>query len=297
MRFDGKGAKYNSKHFIFVYICAISIYQLLFINIFKKQNQKHMKNLLTGLLALLLFASCNERIDAGHEGILVKMYGTDKGVQDVTQVTGRVWYNPFTEAVYEIPTFVQTVNYEAFTVNAKDGSVFTVDPTLSLKIRDGESAKIFKKYRKDLQEVLETTLSNHIKDVYRIEFNKFETDSIISRREKFEDGVQRKMKEFLSIEGFELEQLTSGIKYPESITQAINAKNAAIQKAQQAENELRVVRANAQKMIVQAEAEATANELKQRTLTTLLIQQQFIEKWDGKTPLYGQSPVNFKNVN
>lgn len=256
-----------------------------------------MKNLIILAATLFLFASCNNRIDAGHEGLLVKMYGSEKGVQDVSLVTGRVWYNPFTEAVYEIPTFVQTVNYDAFTVNAKDGSVFTVDPTLSLKIRDGESAKIFKKYRKDLQEVLETTLSNHIKDVYRIEFNKFETDSIISRREKFEDGVQRKMKEFLSIEGFELEQLTSGIKYPESITQAINAKNAAIQKAQQAENELRVVEAQAKKMIVQAEAEAKANELKQRTLTTLLIQQQFIEKWDGKTPLYGQSPVNFKNVN
>lgn len=50
------------------------------------------------------------------------------------------------------------------------------------------------------------------------------------------------------------------------------------------ENELRV-------------AEAQANELKQRSLTPLLIQQQFIEKWDGKTPLYGSSPTFFKNVN
>jgi flavin-binding protein dodecin len=93
-----------------------------------------------------------------------------------------------------------------------------------------------------------------------------------------------------------MEQLTSGIQYPESITQAINAKNAAIQKAQQAENELKVVEANARKMIVQAEAEARANELKQRTLSPLLIQQQFIEKWDGKTPLYGNSPVFFKDL-
>lgn len=252
-------------------------------------------------LGVVLFAttitSCNERIDAGHEGILVKMYGSEKGVQDVSLVTGRVWYWPFTETVYEIPTFVQTVNYDAFTVNAKDGSVFTVDPTLSLKIQDGQSPKIFKKYRKKLNEVLEQTLSNHIKDVYRIEFNKFDTDSIISRREKFEEGVQAKMQAFLNEEGFILEQLTSGIKYPESITAAINNKNAATQKAQQAENELRVVRANAQKMIVQAEAEAKANELRQRTLTPLLVQQQFIEKWDGSTPLYGQAPTLFKNVN
>lgn len=249
-----------------------------------------------GAVLLATTQSCNERIDAGHEGILVKQYGTDKGVQDVTQVTGRVWYNPFTESVYEVPTFVQTVDYPAFGVNAKDGSVFTIDPTLSLKIKDGESAKIFKKYRKPIEEVLQTTLANHIKDVYRIEFNKYSTDSIISRREVFEDGVQKKMVEFLTKEGFQLEQLTSGIGYPESITQAINAKNAATQRAQQAENELRVVEANARKLIVNAEAEAKANELKQRTLTPLLISQQFIEKWDGSTPLYGQAPALLQNI-
>jgi hypothetical protein len=49
-------------------------------------------------------------------------------------------------------------------------------------------------------------------------------------------------------------------------------------------------------MIVQAEAEKKANELKQQSLTAMLIQQQFIEKWDGKTPLYGSSPTFFKNV-
>lgn len=258
---------------------------------------KTINFLLSAVLLMIAFTSCNERIDAGHEGLLVKMYGSDKGVQDVVLVTGRVWYNPFTEDVFEVPTFVQTVDYEAFAVNAKDGSQFTVDPTISLKVESGKSAAIFTKYRKPLNEVVENTISNHIKDVYRIEFNKFTTDEIISNRERFEDGVQRKMQEFFTKEGFILEQLTSGIKPPASITQAIEAKNAATQKAQQSENELRVVEANAKKMIVQAEAEAKANDLKQRTLTPLLIQQQFIEKWDGKTPLYGTSPINFKNVN
>ncbi|MBP3944268.1 hypothetical protein J5U18_12015 [Sphingobacteriaceae bacterium WQ 2009] len=258
------------------------------------------KKIIAGVTAIVLVAVAllffNERIDAGHEGLRVKMYGSEKGVQDVSLVTGRVWYNPLTEMVFEVPTYVQTMNYEAFTVNAKDGSVFTVDPTLSMKIKDGESAKIFKKYRKPIDEVLKNTLVNHIKDVYRIEFNKYTTDSIISRREMFEDGVQKKMIAFLNNEGFILEQLTSGIQYPETITQAINAKNTAIQRAQQAENELKVVEANAKKLIVQAEAESKANELKKQSLTNLLIQQQFIEKWDGKTPLYGQSPAFFKSV-
>lgn len=81
----------------------------------------------------LCLTSCSERVDAGSEGILVNLYGSDKGVDDVSLVTGRVWYNPFTEEVYEYPTFVQTIDYPEFTINAKDGSEFTVDPTVSLK--------------------------------------------------------------------------------------------------------------------------------------------------------------------
>lgn len=245
----------------------------------------------------IAFVSCNERIDAGYEGILVKLYGTDKGVQDVSLVTGRVWYNPLTESVYEFPTYVQTINYTAFTVNAKDGSVFTVDPTLSFKVKDGFSPIIFKKYRKDIVEITETTLFNYIKDAFRIEFNKYTTDSIISNREKFEFAIQSNMGTLLDKEGFNLEQMTSGIQYPETITQAINAKNAAVQQAMRVENELKIAQAEARKLIVLAESEAKANELRKLSLNALLIQQQFIEKWDGKTPIYGNAPAFFKNVN
>ena len=250
-----------------------------------------------GIILLVAFNSCNERIDAGYEGILVKLYGSDKGVQDVNLVTGRVWYNPLTEDVYEFPTYVQTINYEPFTVNAKDGSVFSVDPTLSFKVKDGHSPVIFKKYRKDIKEITETTLFNYIKDAFRIEFNKYSTDSIISNREKFEHAIQSNMGSLLDKEGFSLEQMTSGIQYPESITLAINAKNAAVQQAMMVENELKIAQAQAKKLIVQAEAEAKANELRKLSLNSLLIQQQFIEKWDGKTPIYGNSPGFFKSVN
>lgn len=248
-------------------------------------------------LFLIAFFSCNERIDAGYEGILVKLYGSDKGVQDVSLVTGRVWYNPITESVYEFPTYVQTINYDSFTVNAKDGSVFTVDPTLSFKVKDGFSPVIFKKYRKNIEEITNTTLFNYIKDAFRIEFNKYSTDSIISNREGFELAIQTNMGNLLDKEGFQLEQMTSGIQYPESITQAINAKNAAVQEAMRVENELKIAQAQAKKLIIMAESEAKANELRKASLNPLLIQQQFIEKWDGKTPIYGNAPAFFKSVN
>lgn len=257
-----------------------------------------MKRILVLFLAVfaLGMTSCNKRIDAGNEGILVKLYGTERGVQDVNLVTGRVFFNPFSESVYEFPTYVQTYDYPDFTVNAKDGSVFTVDPTLSFGVKAGATPEIFRKYRKDINAITSTTLFNHIRDAFRIEFNKYTTDEIISSREKFEDNIQKNLFNILDKEGFYLEQMTSGIQYPQSITNAINQKNEAIQKSQMVENQLRIAEAEAKKMIVLAEAEAKANELKRQSLNHLLIQQQFIEKWDGKSSLYGETPLMHKAI-
>ena len=59
-----------------------------------------MKKFLVLVMAIMTLASC-ARIDAGHEGIKVNLYGSNKGVDDIELVTGRVHYNPFTTSVYE----------------------------------------------------------------------------------------------------------------------------------------------------------------------------------------------------
>ncbi|MFI5221303.1 MAG: SPFH domain-containing protein [Bacteroidia bacterium] len=248
------------------------------------------------LLAGTCFSSC-KMIEAGYEGILVEQYGSKKGVQkDVTLVTGRVFYNPFTQDVIEYPMFVQTIDYEPFTVNAKDGSVFIVDPTISFLVISGKSPYIFVKYRQNLPEITRTTLLNYVMDAFRIQMNKYTTDELISNRQKFEDDVQNTLDESMRKEGFKLEQMTSGLKYPETIVHAIDLKNKAVQQAMQVENELKIAEAEAKIQLIQAEALSKANELRQKSLTPLLIQQQFIEKWDGKTPLYGGTPLLFQNV-
>jgi regulator of protease activity HflC (stomatin/prohibitin superfamily) len=247
------------------------------------------------IVMVALVASC-ERIDAGHEGILVNLYGDSKGVNEVSQCTGWVFYNPISQQVYEYPTFVQTVDYEAFTINAKDGSEFIVDPTISLKIVDGKSPEVFKKYRKELKDVINTTLYNYVKNAFRIQLNNFTTDYIVSNRDSIENAIESYLRKDLLKENFQLEQLTSGLKYPETIVKAVNEKNRVIQEAQKAQNEVVVAEANAKKLVIAAEAEAQANKLREQSLTPLLIQQQWIQKWDGKLPTYGTVPNLMKSV-
>ena len=84
----------------------------------KLKNKKRMKAILSGVvgffLLVTLFFSC-ERIDAGHVGVKVNLYGDNKGVSDVTEVTGMVFFNPLTHNIYEFPTFVQHKNILAIT--------------------------------------------------------------------------------------------------------------------------------------------------------------------------------------
>lgn len=252
--------------------------------------------LLAAICVLFMATSCGERIDAGHEGIKVNLYGDSKGVGDVSMCTGMVWYNPFTTAVYEYPTFVQTVDYEPFTINAKDGSEFIVDPTVSLKIVDGTSPAVFKKYRKKLDDVINTTLYNYVKNAFRIQLNNFTTDYIVSNRDSIENAIEQYLAADLLKENFQLEQLTSGLQYPETIVKAVNEKNRAIQEAQKAQNEVAVAEANAKKLLVAAQAEAEANRLKQQALTPQILEKMWIEKWDGKLPVYGTVPSMFKDI-
>ena len=146
----------------------------------------------SALMLSLSFTSC-ERIDAGCEGILVNLYGSERGVDDVSMVTGRVFYNPATQEVYEYPTYVQTIDYEPFTINAKDGSEFMVDPNVNLKVKDGAAPKVFRKYRKELTDVINGPVFKYVKDACRIEINKFTTDQIVSNREAVEQAIEKRL--------------------------------------------------------------------------------------------------------
>ena len=252
-----------------------------------------MKKILFILMAAVITLSSCERIDAGCEGIKVNLYGNDRGVDDVSLVSGMVYYNIFTEMVYEYPTFVQTVDYPKFTINAKDGSEFEVDPTISLKMMDGKAPVIFKKYRKDVTDIIMGPLFNHVRDAFRIQLNKFTTDEIVSMRDSLEKAVEKQLILVLNKEGFQLEQLTSGLKYPESIVEAVNAKNRSVQEAQKAENEVLVAEAEAKKKIVKAKAEKEANELLQQSLTPQLLKKMAIDKWNGELPKYSGNGMSF----
>ena len=252
------------------------------------------------------FVGC-ERIDAGHVGVKVNLYGTGKGVDDVTEVTGWVFYNPISTKIVEFPTFMQHKEYkqvledgeiisdESFVVNSKDGSEFHVSPLLNYSVKRERVPYIFGKYRVELSMIESGFLKTAVYDAFRVVANSYTADELISNRQQFEIKVRKVLEDQLSPEGFILSQFTSNLIYPATFKKAIEAKNNAVQTALTAENQVKTAEAeakikiaraegNAKAMLTNARAEAEANQLKQRTLTPMLLQQQWIERWNGKLP-------------
>ena len=279
----------------------------------KLKQTKMVKTITTAVvgffLLVFLFMSC-ERIDAGHVGVKVNQYGDNKGVDDVVAVTGMVFYNPLTTKVYEFPTFIQHKEYtgdNSFIVNSKDGSEFAVSPIMNYSVQREKVPSIFAKYRRPLGDIEEGFLKTAVYDAFRLATNKYTADELISNRAVFEVEVRRLLDVTLLKEGLVINQFTSNLVYPETFKKSIEAKNNAVQAALRAENEVKTAEAqakikvataegNAQAMLTSAKAEAESNRMKQQTLTPLLLQLEYINKWDGKLPVYGQVPQMFKNI-
>ena len=250
---------------------------------------------------IFLFNSC-ERIDAGHVGVRVNLYGTGKGVGDITECTGWVFYNPISTKIYEFPTYIQHKEYvktedadNSFVVNSKDGSEFHVSPIVNYSVQREKVPFIFAKYRRTLESIEEGFLKTTIYDAFRMTANAYTAEELISNRQAFETKVRAKLDGDLLKEGFVISQLTSNLGYPETFKRAIEAKNNAVQAALTAENQVKTAEAqakikvataegNAQAMLANAKAEAESNKLRQQTLTPMLLQQMWIERWNGALP-------------
>lgn len=261
-------------------------------------------------IAAISFTSCAcTVVDNSEVGIKFNKFSvTEQGKLEAAPCTGYVFYNFITTDVFKYPVFVQRVDYPAFSVTTKDAAVFSMDPLLAYQLDRNKATDIFTKYRKSLKDIENGYMKTCIWDAYRITANKYTADELMASRAQFEDEVRTMLNSSLGSEGFEIQEFTSQIDPPQSLRETINAKLAAIQSALKAENQVKEAEANAKIAIAKAEGEAKAlriqadgeayyNRTVSASLSTLIVQQNAIEKWNGVLPTYnGGGAVPFINV-
>jgi regulator of protease activity HflC (stomatin/prohibitin superfamily) len=164
------------------------------------------------------------------------------------------------------------------------------------------------KYRKPVRELEMGYINTCIFEAYRTCANNYTSDELMANRAKFETEVRARLDESMNAEGFIVREFTTKIDPPASLTEAINAKNEAVQNALKAENKVKEAEAEAKIAIAKAKGEAEAqkitgdgeayyNRVVAASLNALLVQQYAIEKWNGELPTYnGSNALPFINL-
>src|SRR6266436_5018750 len=223
------------------------------------------------LFVLSAFLLRVTRIEAGHVGVEINLAGKQRGASEIPVRTGWVVYSPLSTQIIEFPTYVQTVKW---TKDISEGHPINEEMGFNSK----EGMEIF----------VDVSLS------YAIEPTKvpdFYVKYRVSEMDMSAVGVGVQQFGFIGAP-----------RVPSVIATAITAKAQAIQKAEQARNELQTTQAEAAKKIAEAEGdakslvtraqgEADANRIRQNSLTPQLLElrriensRALIDKWNGQLP-------------
>lgn len=274
-------------------------------------------------LALLSFlfvgTSCLVQVPAGHVGVVTRFGQT----YPVPLKEGLSLINPIND-VFLMNTQVQK-DEENCNCETSDTQAVTIKIITNWRPDPDQMPTIYKNYGPKYAEKI---LPAAIKECVKAEVAKYKVIDIVAERSSIHANVQDKINKWLNNYGLSvLEVGIADIDFSEKYDAAIEAKQLQEQQALQKEYELKkteteakmaaavakgesdsriarvqgeaeallkMANAEAESLRIRGEAQADYYEKVARAMTPLMIQAEYLKKWDGKLPIYslGQaSPI------
>lgn len=267
---------------------------------------------LAAMGSVLSLSGC-DKVPAGYRGVIVHLYGSEKGVAEQSVGVGRYWLG-WNSELYLFPTFLQNYSWkndQAITMQTSEGLSICSDVGITYSIKPDNVVRVFTKYRLGIQEITNTFLHNMVRDAMNEVASTMTIEEIYgSKKELFISKVNDIVKKEAINNGIDVDKiyLVGSFKLPSTVVASINAKIQASQNAMKVENEVATARAEAQKTIVQAEAraqqiiinarsQAQANKILAESITPDFVRYQAILKWNGELPrLTGNNAIPFINI-
>jgi regulator of protease activity HflC (stomatin/prohibitin superfamily) len=256
--------------------------------------------LLVPIGALMIISSTIRMISAGHVGVAL-LFGK---VQPVALHEGINLVNPLYDVV-QMDTRVQK-HQARYDAASRDLQAVHIDMVLNYRLQPNQATEVYQRIGPNFssiiidpaaQEVVKANAALHI------------ASEILHQRPKIKADVQKDLTTWLAKYGIELKEASlANIRFDPAYEKAIEAKQIEEQKAEQKRYEL--IQAQRQAEIVAAQAkgqgdaarekakgdaeairirgsaEAEYNQKVAASLTATLIQQRYLERWDGKLPQF-----------
>ena len=222
--------------------------------------------IISAIALSFLMSSCISTVPAGYRGIKVYMLGTRKGVESKQLGVG-AYFLGFNQRIYNFPVFQQNYVWKydrngpdnSISFQSKEGLDVNADFGISYSLVPDSVSAIFQKYRRGIDEITNIFLRNMVRDALNTTASRMPIESIYGIHKR---DLLNMVDSVVSIQtekyGIIIDRIyTIGeFRLPSNIVTAINSKLEANQKAQQTQNEVKAVEAEANKKIAKSKGEA-----------------------------------------
>jgi len=266
-----------------------------------------------GVPAFIIVFSVLRIIPAGHVGVKV-LFGQ---VEPQPLREGlNVVLNPLYDIVdMDVRVVKHTARYDAA---SKDLQAVHVEMVLNYRVMPDRAPEVYRNIGPNFSSVI---IDPAAQEVLKANTATHNAEEILLQRPQLKSDVQRELTAWLAKYGIDMrEAALANIRFDPAYEKAVEAKQIEQQKAEQKRYEL--IQAQRQAEIVAAtakgtgdaalaeargvadalrlkgEAEATYNARVSASLSPVLIQQQYLARWDGRLPQYsfGGNAVPFVQV-
>lgn len=269
----------------------------------------HIKKIIIGAVVALavigLGLKCSYVIPAGYNGIVYSLNGGVKertlgqGFHIVAPWKKVVKYTVATEQAYlSKDTKEGSPDDDSFLIPTKDGKTVNVDLEFSYHFDAAQLSKVFTRFKgQEGKQIEQSFIRGKIKAWSGEISSQFTVLDIYGeKRSDLNKRVYNHVKEKFAEYGIEIDSVNfSRIGLDEQTEKAIQERVNAQQQLekQKIEKEKALIEAERKKIeakgladarLIQAEAEAKANEIIKRSLSSELVQLEWVKKWDGKMP-------------
>lgn len=231
------------------------------------------------LFAFVLVSGGFVTVGAGQRGVLMTWGAVQAGVLE----PGLHLKIPFAQSVAKMDVQVQN-SQDAETAASLDLQDVTTTVATNWHILPADAEWVYQHIGNEsalVAKIIKPAISNSVKAVTA----HYNAEDLITHRDQVRAQIEAQITEELKPYRLMVDSVNiTDFHFSEQFAQAIEQKQVAQQRAQQAQYELQKARVLADQKIVEAHAQSEAQKLLQQTITPEIIQQQAVAKWDGHLP-------------
>jgi prohibitin 1 len=218
-------------------------------------------------------------VGAGERGVIMRFGKVQNAILD----EGIHPILPIVTSVKTLSVRVQKTDLQADAAS-KDLQKVTTDLAVNWNIDPAKANQVFQQVG-DEEQIVTSILSPAISEVLKAATAKKTAEEIITKRTELKTEIDNSLKKRLEPYGVIVRDVSLiNFGFSPEFSKAIEAKQIAEQEAKQAEFTVKKATQDAQAEINRAKGQAEAQRLQRQTLTSEILQQQAIEKWNGQFP-------------